>query len=57
MSYELEIMRTMARYRWKRVFAAEYVMARQIHGLGHDGAVRLAKKSRFVRKSDLPAGI
>ena len=57
MSYELETLRTMRKFGWNRAFSTEYVIARQIFGLAHAGAIRAAKKSRMIRQSDIPRGV
>jgi hypothetical protein len=57
MSTKLEVLRVMDRFRWSKPFATEYVMARRYHGLGHESAIREAKRSPYVSPRDVPAGV
>lgn len=57
MGIELETLRTMRKFGWSRAFSTEYALARQVFGLGHDGAIRAAKKSQMIRRSDIPRGV
>lgn len=53
-SLDLLILRAMRDHKWTRPFATEYVMARNIHGLGHERAVRHAQASPYVKQKDKP---
>lgn len=57
MNNDIEVLRTMKKFRWGRKFATEYTLARTIHGLSHDGAIRAAKRSPLLRQGDIPYGI
>lgn len=56
-NYSLEAMRVMDRFGWSRSFSLEYVMARRYHGMSHEAAIREAKRSPYVPRGDVPAGI
>ena len=54
----IEARKVMAKYGWRSLtFALEYVMAKEVHGLGHTGAIREAKRSPFVKPYDIPPGV
>jgi hypothetical protein len=54
----IEAKRVMRMYGWRSMtFALEYVMAREVHGLGHVGAINEAKRSPFVKPYDIPNGV
>lgn len=57
MSLQFEITRIMSVYKWSQAFTIEYVMARQIHGVGHEKAIQMAKNSPYIKFTDIPKGI
>lgn len=56
-NYSLEVMRVMKQYGWPRQFALEYTMARHYHKLSHEGAIREAKRSPYIKPHEIPKGV
>jgi len=52
MNLDLLILRAINEHGWSRPFATEYVMARHVHGMGHERSIAHARRSPYVKHRD-----
>lgn len=57
MSLQFQIIDVMTKYKWSNAFSIEYVMAREIHKVGHEKAIEMAKRSPYIKWFDIPKGV
>ena len=54
MSLDLEIQRAVAKFRWHRAFATEYVMNKEYKGMSHERAYAYALSSPYINNRYKP---